>query len=423
MFRYMPQVACGCGDQLKQQGSGRKTVLQNLKSSFAEHRDMMSRGMIPPESIEAPAKTGKGEDAGGLARLGSDLRNARLRLGWELPDIAAGLRIRLTYLEALERGHADGLPGVAYAIGFLRTYGAALGLDPDELSRRYRSEAAVEPSRTTLTFPAPVPERGVPAGAVVLLGVVLAVGAYVGWYRLSGDGRLPPEVTPPVPARLAPLAEQAVPPPTPAAAVPLRADGAPAGGAAGAGAPARPSVLAMALPPGAATGSVPTPIPPILAAPVVPPPGQTASAVPAAYNPGGPDPGVAATADPNQPRIVIRARADAWVQVRESGGHVLLSRMLRAGESWAVPPGKTGLLMTLGNAGGTDIVVDGTVAPGFGQSGVVRRDVPLDADVLKAGHAPGQQSTQVAGQSGGFQPSAAHAAPLSGIHPATPRGD
>lgn len=414
----MPQVAGGCGDQLKQQGSGRKTVLQHLKSSLAEHRDMMSRGMIPSEPNEAPAETGRSEEAGGLARLGADLRAARLRLGWDLPDIAAGLRIRLSYLEALERGQADGLPGVAYAVGFLRTYGAALGLDPDELSRRYRSEAAVEPARTALTFPAPVPERGVPAGAVVLLGVVLAVGAYVGWYRLSGDGRLPPEVTPPVPARLAPLAEQAVPPPVAAAAVPLRADaGAPAATA------ARPPALAMALPPGAATGSVPTPIPPILAAPVVPPPGETASAVPAAYRPGGPDAAAPAPADPNEPRILIRARADAWVQVREPGGHVLLSRMLRAGESWAVPPGRTGLLMTLGNAGGTDIVVDGAVAPGFGQSGVVRRDVPLDADVLKAGRAPGQQSTQVAGQGGGYQPSAAHAAPLSGIHPVAPRGD
>ncbi|WP_048862347.1 helix-turn-helix domain-containing protein, partial [Acidisphaera rubrifaciens] len=94
--------------------------------------------MTPSEPIEAPAKTGKAEDAGGLARLGADLRTARLRLGWDLADVAAGLRIRLSYLEALERGHAAGLPGIAYAIGFLRTYGAALGLDPDELSRRYR---------------------------------------------------------------------------------------------------------------------------------------------------------------------------------------------------------------------------------------------------------------------------------------------
>jgi cytoskeleton protein RodZ len=51
-----------------------------------------------------------------------------------------------------------------------------------------------------------------PPGAVVLIGALLTVGAYIGWYRLSGEGRLPDEVVPAVPSRLAPLAEQVVAP-------------------------------------------------------------------------------------------------------------------------------------------------------------------------------------------------------------------
>src|SRR5271167_4298164 len=145
-------------------------------------------------------------------RVGADLCAARQRLGWSLEAVAAALRIRLPFLEALEGGRIADLPGNAYAIGFLRTYAATLGLDPDELTRRFRAEAAEVNCLTELSFPAPVPSRGVPAGAVVLLGVVLAVGAYIGWYRLSGNGALPPEVVPPVPARLAPLAERATPP-------------------------------------------------------------------------------------------------------------------------------------------------------------------------------------------------------------------
>ena len=145
-------------------------------------------------------------------RVGADLSAARLRLGWSLELVAGALRIRLPFLAALEEGRIADLPGNAYAIGFLRTYARTLGLDPDELTRRFRAEAAEVNRLTELTFPAPVPSRGVPAGAVVLLGVVLAIGAYIGWYRLSGNGRLPPEVVPPVPARLAPLAERAVPP-------------------------------------------------------------------------------------------------------------------------------------------------------------------------------------------------------------------
>ena len=55
-------------------------------------------------------------------RAGADLRAARERVGWSLPDVAAALHIRLQYLEALEAGRIDDLPGNAYALGFLRTY-------------------------------------------------------------------------------------------------------------------------------------------------------------------------------------------------------------------------------------------------------------------------------------------------------------
>ena len=103
-------------------------------------------------------------------RVGADLCAARQRLGWSLEAVAAALRIRLSFLLALEGGRIADLPGNAYAIGFLRTYASTLGLDPDELTRRFRAEAAEVNQLTRLSFPAPVPSRGVPAGAVVLLG-------------------------------------------------------------------------------------------------------------------------------------------------------------------------------------------------------------------------------------------------------------
>ena len=125
-------------------------------------------------------------------RAGADLRAARERIGWTLTEVAAALRIRLPHLEALEEGRLSTLPGQAYALAFVRSYARALGLDPEETVRRFKTEAG-EISRTELVFPAPVPERGLPAGAIVLLGLVLAIGTYVGWYRLSADGRLPAE--------------------------------------------------------------------------------------------------------------------------------------------------------------------------------------------------------------------------------------
>src|SRR6185312_3887212 len=146
-------------------------------------------------------------------RAGADLRAARDRLGWALHDVAVMLRIRPTYLEALEAGRLNTLPGNVYALGFLRSYASALGLDAEEVARRFRAEAGEIPRHSELIFPTPVPERGLPAGALVLLGLILAGGAYIGWYRLSGEGKLPAETVAQVPTRLASLAQQALPGP------------------------------------------------------------------------------------------------------------------------------------------------------------------------------------------------------------------
>ena len=88
-----------------------------------------------------------------------------------------------------------------------------------------------------------------------------------------------------------------------------------------------------------------------------------------------------------QPRVVLSATADAWMQVRDKSGQVLLNRVLHPGEFWAVPA-QGSLVLTTGNAGGTDIMVDGAALPPLGASGAVKHDIPLDADLLKAAKAP-----------------------------------
>ena len=85
---------------------------------------------------------------------------------------------------------------------------------------------------------------------------------------------------------------------------------------------------------------------------------------------------------------MLKASADAWVTVKQKGGVALMSKLMHAGESFAVPPDKTDLLLTTGNAGGTEIDVDGTPVPGLGASGMVRRNLPLEPELLKAGHLP-----------------------------------
>ncbi len=87
--------------------------------------------------------------------------------------------------------------------------------------------------------------------------------------------------------------------------------------------------------------------------------------------------------------MVIRATADAWVTVKQKAGPALLNKLMHAGESWPVPAAAEGLTLTTGNAGGTAIDVDGTpITASLGGSGAVRRDLPLDADMLKSGRLP-----------------------------------
>ena len=82
---------------------------------------------------------------------------------------------------------------------------------------------------------------------------------------------------------------------------------------------------------------------------------------------------------------MLRAKTDTWLQVRDRQGRVLLNRVLRAGETWPVPPGKPPgqLLLTTGNAGGTEVLVDGQLTAALGNDGVVRRDLPLDPDAIR----------------------------------------
>ena len=85
-------------------------------------------------------------------------------------------------------------------------------------------------------------------------------------------------------------------------------------------------------------------------------------------------------------RITLRATGDSWVQVRAADDTLLMTRIMRAGDTYRVP-NQTGLKLMTGNAGELEILVDGNVVPAIGPSGSVKRNVMLDPMRLKAGAA------------------------------------
>ena len=116
-------------------------------------------------------------------KVGALLQASRQRLGEEVADVASMLRIRLPYLVAIEAGRHQELPGPTYAVGFIRAYAEYLGLDSEEVVRRFKAETTDggEGNRK-LSFPTPVPETGIPGGAYVFIGLVIAVLGYGTWY-------------------------------------------------------------------------------------------------------------------------------------------------------------------------------------------------------------------------------------------------
>src|SRR3546814_19265771 len=88
-------------------------------------------------------------------------------------------------------------------------------------------------------------------------------------------------------------------------------------------------------------------------------------------------------------RIVIRAEADSWIEVRAPGGEILLTRVLRAGDVYRVPD-RAGLTLITGNAGGLAIAVAGKPVPRPGQVGAVRPNVAPRVQARRSGARDGR---------------------------------
>src|SRR3546814_1621216 len=130
------------------------------------------------------------------------LVRARQQLGQDLRSIAQVLCIRYAYLDAIERGQYENLPGPTYAVGFMRSYAEYLGLDGTQIVDRFKNEVEGLDSQTKLHFPTPAPEGKMPGGAVFLVAALLFAGAYGVWFYLSNQGESLSDLVAPVPEQL-----------------------------------------------------------------------------------------------------------------------------------------------------------------------------------------------------------------------------
>ncbi|MEZ5400697.1 MAG: DUF4115 domain-containing protein [Bryobacteraceae bacterium] len=177
-----------------------------------------------------------------MAHLGETLKKHRLSRRVELSDISTQTRISMRYLEALENGEYNELPGAIFARSFARQYARIVGLDEASIEADLQAafqdeqpapviEAQGEPPRFQVSF-APLRdlwesslEARMPLYAAALAGVIGVCSlVYVSWQQFV----IPSEFASQEPRIETPAAPPAVVPPAVNTVAPNRAaDGAP----------------------------------------------------------------------------------------------------------------------------------------------------------------------------------------------------
>lgn len=314
--------------------------------------------------------------SGGLADVGAMLRDRRVELKHDIETVAAQTHIKVSYLKAIEEGRRRDLPGTAYTIGFVRTYADYLGFDGNRLVNDFHAQLAGDRKRAAEAQAAAIEAPRVTISPVAIAAGVLAlalVGFFV-WGYLSDTGSEADQ------ASLEEAAEgedtvfegEATEDAAPAEPEPEPAASADAG--------TTPEPVAEP----AAEPTVPDPAAVVAVEDQVPPP--EADAAPISEQDPAQVQEAAAAEGGEGGKIVIQARLESWVQVTNDKNEPIFSRVLRAGETYTVP-NEPGLVMTTGNAGGIEIVLDGKKLKSLGSVGLVRRNVPLDPQKLRDGSA------------------------------------
>ncbi len=316
--------------------------------------------------------------------VGGEIRAAREALGRDIDEVSGALKIRAKHLEAIEQGRFGDLPGQTYAIGFVRTYASYLGFDADDVVRRFKAEIVGLEDRTELVFRAPEREGRLPFALIAIISMLVAVAIYALWFYvvrepepLAVDDRAPAAVD----TQPGAAAQGAAAGDRDAAAT---ATSQPAGNETDGSDVAAEHASQAAVQQGAAPEAIDAGQDPTVGengadAAVIAAGEESADTASGTTEVGEP----VALAPGAGSGIVIHATDDSWIQIRAGDGEILLSRILSAGESYAVPD-RTGLTMVTGDAGAVRVTVNGRTTPPLGEKGGVRRDIELTAEALLA---------------------------------------
>ena len=142
---------------------------------------MASNAGIAPDALKTPADGhDPSADFADAATLGDGLRQARDRSGKSMAELAAETKVHRRFLTALEQSDWSSLPSRVFALGYVRAYASALGLDEQLAVERFKRESP----DTSVPLKAPI---GIAFEDVrrhsprIVAGVAAVAIAVIGW--------------------------------------------------------------------------------------------------------------------------------------------------------------------------------------------------------------------------------------------------
>jgi cytoskeletal protein RodZ len=263
-----------------------------------------------------------------------------------LDDISRSIRVGRPHLEALEEDTLAELPAPVFVKGFIRAYCEYLECSPDHALALYR-ETTGEPAPAHGPLRPLLSQRSRRAGPLVIAIVLfVALGLSLLALRLGLQSSRKSPSPAPVAREEAQTTSPVAPPSmsSPATAPPATAPVAPAAPPAAAEtSEATTSIAAVRAPQAASSASTPTPT-------------STASTA-------------AVEAKTGNHHLVVRAAEPTWLRVQVDDGQVA-EELLQTGavREWSATKRFT---LTVGNAGGVEIDLDGKRLPSLGAKGAV----------------------------------------------------
>lgn len=139
-----------------------------------------------------------------MSELGQLLKKERVQRGISLDDLQETTKIRKRYLEAIEEGNYNVLPGNFYVRAFIRSYAEAVDLDPAEVLKLYRADVT-EPPVEPMAEPVRRRRRKKPRNAqrmnrwlsaLLFISFPILIIAVVYYFGLNGHTGEPPAKDP-----------------------------------------------------------------------------------------------------------------------------------------------------------------------------------------------------------------------------------